>query len=278
MVQDLRDQITFSDRFILVGSLRYDSVDFRNLGEDTDRYDQAWSPRIGLIYKPARTISLYANYSQSFRPNLGQTASGDPIAAEKGEGFEVGIKTEFLQGKMFATLAYFDITKQNVATTDPNNPFFSVGTGEQRSQGVELDIAGEILPGWNIIVNYAYTDARTTEDNDIPVGNRLFNVPYHSAGLWTTYEIQQGGLQGLGFGLGMNYVGNRAGDLANTFEVDDYFLTSLALFYKRENWRLGLNINNLFDVNYISSTNNARNFGNAPGAPFSVIGSISVEF
>jgi iron complex outermembrane receptor protein len=82
----------------------------------------------------------------------------------------------------------------------------------------------------------------------------------------------------LGFGLGINYVSNRFGDLANTFEVGDYFLTNLALFYQRNNWRLGLNMNNLFDVSYISSTNNSRNFGNAPGAPLSVIGTISVEF
>lgn len=277
----LQDQITFSDNFILVASLRYDSVDFRVAEEyapDANRSDQAWIPRIGLIYKPIETVSLYANYSQSFKPNLGTDVSGNPFAPEKAQGFEVGAKAELWNRKLFVTLAYFNITKRNVATTDPNNPFFSVLAGKQRSQGVELDIAGEILPGWNIIANYAYTDARVTEDNDIPVGNRLFNAPYHSAGLWTTYEIQQGDLQGLGFGVGINYVGNRYGDLANSFKVGDYFLTNLALFYKRNNWRLGLNINNLFNVSYISSTNNSRNFGNAPGAPLTVIGTIAVEF
>jgi iron complex outermembrane recepter protein len=274
----LQDQITFSDNFILVGSLRYDKGDFRNLGEGTARSDVAWSPRIGLVYKPAPTVSLYANYSRSFTPNFGQTATGELLGPQKGRGFEVGAKTEFSDGKMFATLAYFDITKQNVATTDPDNPFFSVAAGEQRSQGIELDVAGEILPGWNIIANYAYTDARVTEDNNIPVGNRLFNAPYHSGGLWTTYEFQQGNLRGLGFGLGVNYVGSRAGNLANTFEVGDYWLTNLGLFYKRDNWRLGLNVNNLFDVRYISGTSDAREFGNTVGAPFSVIGTLSVEF
>ena len=277
----LQDQISLGDSFILVGSLRYDNIDFR-IAEAYDpngtKSDQAWSPRIGLIYKPVQTVSLYANYSQSFKPNSGRDVNGNPLEPEKARGFEVGAKAEFLNGELFVTLAYFDITKQNVATSDPNNLFFSITAGEQRSQGIELDIAGEILPGWNIIANYAYTDARITEDNIIPVGNRLFNAPYHSAGLWTTYEIQQGNLQGLGFGLGINYVGNRFGDLDNTFEVGDYFLTNIALFYKRNNWRLGLNINNLFDVRYISSTNNSRNYGNAPGAPFSVIGTISVEF
>ncbi|WP_253188377.1 TonB-dependent siderophore receptor [Leptolyngbya sp. 'hensonii'] len=278
----LQDQVAFSDSFILVGSLRYDSINFRIAPDydpnQTNRSDQVWSPRIGLIYKPVETVSLYTNYAQSFKPNFGRTAAGSPLEAEKSRGFEIGAKTELLNGKMFLTLAYFDIAKQNVATPDPTNPFFSVTTGEQLSQGVELDVAGEILPGWNIIASYAYTDARVTRDNNIPVGNRLFNAPFHSAGLWTTYEIQQGELQGLGFGFGINYVGSRFGDLANSFELGDYLLTNLALFYKRDRWRLGLNINNLFDVNYTSSSFNGRNFGNAPGAPFNVIGTLAVEF
>jgi iron complex outermembrane recepter protein len=276
----LQDQIAFTDNFILVASLRYDIVEFRSLNDidATDSSAQAWSPRIGLVYQPVETVSLYANYSQSFTPNLGQTASGVPLEPEGARGFEVGAKAEFLDGNLFATLAFYNITKQNVATTDPNNPFFTITTGEQRSQGIEFDIAGEILPGWNIIANYAYTNARVTQDNDIPVGNRLFNAPLHSAGLWTTYRIQSGNLQGLGFGLGVNYMGNRYGDLANSFEVGDYFLTNAALFYEGDDWRMGLNINNLFDVNYISSTNNSRNFGNAPGAPLSIVGSVSVSF
>lgn len=273
----LQDQINFSDNFILVGSLRYDSVDFRNVFNDTSRSDSAWSPRLGIIYKPVDNLSLYANYSQSFRPNFGTDVNGDSFEPQKATGYEVGMKAELLDGSLQATLAYFDITKQNVLTADPNNQFFSIATGEQRSQGVELDIAGEILPGWKIVANYAYIDARVTKDNTIPEGNRLFNSPYHSAGLWTTYEIQTGDLQGLGFGVGFNYVGDRAGDLDNSFKVDDYFLANAALFYKRENWRLGLNFNNLLNTKYILNAN-SRTFGNIVGAPFSVVGSVSVQF
>ena len=134
------------------------------------------------------------------------------------------------------------------------------------------------MPGWNIIASYAYIDAEVTEDNNIPVGNRLFNTPENSASLWTTYEIQQGSLQGFGFGGGFVFVGEREGDLENTFTADSYFLTNAALFYKRNDWRFALNFKNLFDVNYISSTFGDRNARNEPGDPFEVIGSISVEF
>ena len=275
----LQDQIAFSEQFILVGSLRYDTISFQDLRRTPtiERNDAAWSPRIGFVYQPIEAVALYANYSQSFIPNSGTSATGDSFEPEQGEGFEVGVKAELLDGNLLATLAYFDITKQNVLTTDPNNLFFSIAIGEQRSQGIELDIAGEILPGWNIIANYAYTDARITEDNRNPVGNQLANSPRHSAGLWTTYEIQQGDLQGLGFGLGFDYVGEREGDLANSFEVEDYLLTNAALFYEHDDWRFGLNFNNLFNVNYIRATS-TRTQGNVPGAPFSVVGSVAVQF
>lgn len=176
-------------------------------------------------------------------------------------------------------MAYFDITKQNVAVTDPNFPLASIASGEQQSRGVELNVTGEVLPGWNIIAAYAYIDAEVKEDlNPDNIGNRLFNVPKHSASLWTTYEIQTGNLQGLGFGVGFNFVGKREGDLDNSFQVDSYFLTNAAIFYRRDNWRFALNFKNLFDVNYIESVENVRASANSPGEPFTVIGSISVEF
>ncbi|MEM9818137.1 MAG: TonB-dependent receptor, partial [Cyanobacteria bacterium P01_D01_bin.6] len=153
-----------------------------------------------------------------------------------------------------------------------------VATGEQRSRGIELDVAGEILPGWNIIANYAYTDATITSDNRGNQGNRLRSVPEHNFNLWTAYDIQDGPLEGLGFGLGFNYVTERFGDDANTFTADGYFVTNAAVSYQRDNWRAALNIRNLFDIDYIESTGLSRTFGISPGEPFTLIGSFSIEF
>ena len=207
-----------------------------------------------------------------------QQQQGDPLEPERGEGFEVGAKAELLDGNLLVTLAYFDITRQNVATPDPVDPFSSVATGEQRSRGIELDVTGEILPGWKVIASYAYIDAEVTEDNIIPEGNRIFNTPEHSASLWTTYEIQEGNLEGLGVGLGFNFVGQRAGDLDNSFELESYFITNAALSYRRDNWRTALNFRNLFDVDYILAAANSRTFGVEPGDPFTVVASFSIEF
>ncbi|MEO1123245.1 MAG: TonB-dependent receptor [Cyanobacteria bacterium J06639_16] len=283
----LQDQIYFTDNLILLAGLRYDTVEQTSINNPTDfnptssentQNDAAVTPRVGIVYQPTPNISLYGSYSQSFTPSSATTAAGDPLEPERGEGFEVGVKTELLDGDLLATLAYFNITRQNVATQDPNSQFGSVATGEQRSQGIELDIAGEILPGWNVIASYAYIDAEITEDNVIPEGNRLFNTPRHSASLWTTYEIQAGDLAGLGFGLGFNFVGERQGDLANSFEVDSYFLTNAAISYERDDWRLALNIKNLFDTDYIRATSGSRRFENDPGEPLTIIGSFSIQF
>ncbi|MEM7062510.1 MAG: TonB-dependent receptor [Cyanobacteria bacterium P01_B01_bin.77] len=281
----LQDQIDILDNLILVAGLRYDSVDSESVDFDVDfgdfefdQYDDSLTPRIGIVYQPIEPISLYANYSRSFVPNTGTDVDGNLFDPTEGEGFEVGIKGEIIENRLAATLAYFDITKQNVLTTDPNDPFSSVSTGEQNSQGIDFNVTGEILPGWNIVASYAYIDAEVTEDNTDIVGNRLFNIPEHSASLWTTYEIQSGDLQGLGFGLGFNFVGERQGDLENSFEVDSYFLTNAAVFYRQNNWRLGLNFDNLFDINYIESTDNLRFNSILPGDPFTVRASVSYTF
>lgn len=285
----VQDQISLFDNLKLLAGLRYDTIDqktttaqtiFDPVGGEQTQNNDAFTPRVGIVYQPIEEVSLYASYSQSFNPNTETTASGDLLEPEKGEGYEVGIKAKLFDN-IFATLAYFDITKQNVAVADPDPTVFDafIATGEQKSRGVELDLAGEILSGWNIIFSYAYIDAEITEDeNSTFVGSRLPGVPKHSASLWTTYELQSGNWQGLGFGLGFNFAGEREGGLPNSFEVDSYFITNAAVFYRKNNWRFALNFKNLFDVNYIETAQNERIEGIYPGEPFTVIGSVSVQF
>ncbi|MBW4622898.1 MAG: TonB-dependent siderophore receptor [Cyanosarcina radialis HA8281-LM2] len=275
----LQDQIAFAENLKLLLGGRIDLFEERNnnrfTNEETSQSDTAFSPRVGIVYQPIPPISLYASYSRSFAPTIGRSASGEALLPERGTQYELGIKAD-LNRRLSATLAFYDLTRSNVTTTDPDNVGFSIQTGKQRSRGIELDIGGEILPGWNIIGGYAYNDARVTEDNDIPVGNRLFSVPEHSFNLWTTYRIQKGDLRGLGFGLGFYYVGERAGDLDNSFELPSYFRTDAAIFYERDRLRAVLNFRNLFNVEYFAS----RGFINGiyTGEPFAVQGTLSWQF
>ncbi|MEH2300033.1 MAG: TonB-dependent receptor [Nostoc sp.] len=273
----IQDQIDITDNLhLLVGGRfdfteQYDSLDIFFQG------DQAFSPRVGIVYQPIKPISLYASYSQSFTPVIGRSRTQELFEPERGNQYEVGIKAD-ITNKLSATLAAFQITKSNVLTSDPVDPInFSLQIGEQRSRGVEFTIGGEILPGWNIIAGYAYTDARVTEDNDIPVGELLQNVPKNAANLWTTYEIQSGDYKGLGFGFGLVFVGEQQGEFPNSnFQIPSYVRTDAALFYHRDNWRVGINVNNLFDTGYYETA--TRRTLVYPGAPMNVQATISYEF
>ena len=274
----LQNQIAIFDNLQFVIGGRFDTFNQEDVfnGEAREREADAFSPRVGIVYRPVDPVSLYASYTRSFTPVGGRTFRGEPFDPERGTGFEVGVKTDIIPDRLFSTLAFYNTTLTNVTTADPDNPGFRVQTGEQRSQGVELDIQGEILPGWNIFAGYAYTDAEVTEDNTFPEGNRLSNVPEHNFNLWTTYTLQEGDLAGLGFGAGVFYVGERAGDLDNSFFVDGYTRVDAAIYYENENLRAALNFKNLFDTEFIEGSRGRD--GVIPGAPFTLQASISWEF
>ena len=281
----LQDQIKFFDeRLILalggrvdfIGTSSEDLLD--EAADEESQDDSAFSPSVGIVYKVTDDISLYGSFSRSFEQETGETAEGELFEPSRGTQYEVGAKVNWIDERLFTTLALYDLTQTNVTTEDPDDPDFNVQTGEQKSQGIELQTKGEILPGWNITASYAYTDARVTEDNVIPVGTSLRNVPENAASLWTTYNISEGSLSGLGFGLGLFYVGERTGtfDLENSFQLDDYFRTDAAIYYRQDDLNLALNFNNLFDVDYIES--GLDDLRVSPADPFTVTGSVSYRF
>ncbi|MBN4006070.1 TonB-dependent siderophore receptor [Nostoc sp. LPT] len=280
-----QDLISIGDKLKILLGGRFDFVEasFEDTvpGISRDQEDTAFSPRIGIVYQPIQPVSLYASYSRSFQPSSASAINADntPFEPTKGESFEVGVKSEFFDARLSATLAAYQITKQNIVVDDPDpaNQGFSLQIGEQRSRGIELDVAGEILPGWKIIASYAYIDPEITEDTRPEYkGNEPSNVARNSASLWTTYEIQTGNYKGLGFGGGLFFVGDRQGDLENTFTLPSYVRTDAAIYYRRDNWRVGLNIKNLFDVYYFESADSIDSV--YPAAPFTVLGTVSVQF
>ncbi|MEH2081920.1 MAG: TonB-dependent siderophore receptor [Nostoc sp.] len=272
------DKITLFNNLKLLLGGRFSFVESENTNSDSisRQPDSAFSPKVGIVYQPIKPVSFYASYIRSFDPTIGFNADGNAFQPERGTQYEVGIKTDLLDNRLSATLALYQITRSNVLTTDPNNIDFSVQTGEERSRGIEFDIKGEILPGWQVIVSYTYTDARITNDNVFPVGNRLVNTPFDNASLWTTYRFSQGSLQGLGFGFGLFYVGERFGDIDNTFSLPSYLRTDAAIYYRGNNFQAAVNFKNLFDVRYFeNSTSQLRVL---PGDPFTVGVTVQWQF
>lgn len=198
--------------------------------------------------------SLYASYSRSFVPEFGVDREGNLFEPTRGNQFEVGVRTELFDRRLIATLAAYRITRQNELVPDPDNSDFSIQLGETRSQGIEFDIAGEPLPGLRLIVNYVYTDAIVAGEASELEGNRINGVPLHSGSLWVVYELQEGTLEGLGFGDGIYAIGEVQGDLENSYELPRYVRTDALLYYRRDNWQVKLNVENLFDTEYFESS------------------------
>jgi iron complex outermembrane receptor protein len=284
----VQDQVTLLPNLKLLVGGRYDFIHRKNRTQLLDAsgsnpiddatverlYNGAFSPRVGIVYQPIPPISIYASYSRSFNPSASRTVDGSLLPPERGTQYEVGIRAETPNGKLSATLSAYEIIKANVATVDANNTDFSIAAGEVKSRGIEFDVVGEILPGWNVIASAYINDAFVSEDNSLPVGDRLVNAPRHGASLWTTYEIQTGNLKGLGFGAGIFFVGDRDAELPNTFEIPSYVRADAAIYYKRDRWKVGLNFKNLTSTQYYES----QGFYLRPGAPFSILGTVSVNF
>ncbi|MEH2466263.1 TonB-dependent siderophore receptor, partial [Nostoc sp.] len=283
----LQDQIKFLDNLILVLGGRFDWVTVRAsdyvAGTLGINFSEAFSPRIGMVYQPIKPISLYANYSRALDTNNtgGRSRTGEAFAPERGTQYEAGIKADFLDGKLSAVLAAYQITRANVLTPDLNEPDpgkYSIQVGEQRSRGIDFTLTGEILPGWNVTAGYSYIDAIITKDNTYEVGSPVVFTPHNSANLLTTYRIQSGNLQGLGLGLGVYFVDERAGGefISRDYKIPAYTRFDAALFYRRDSWEAALNFENLFDSDYIV---NSRGPGSETfGAPFTIRGSVKVRF
>ncbi|MEC4881434.1 MAG: TonB-dependent siderophore receptor [Scytonema sp. PMC 1070.18] len=273
----LQDFIELAPNLKLLAGIRFDSAELFSINRLTnvrrEQTETKFSPRVGIVYQPTDSTSIYFNYAQGFFPVRGLSRTGETFQPEIGEQFEFGVKQDF-NSRLSATLALYEITRQNVLTPDPVDTTFNIATGEQRSRGIELDIVGEILPGWNIIAAYAYTDAKVTKDNRIPVGSRLPGVPYNSASLWTTYKLQSGNWKGLGFGLGLTYADEVGVYLPSQFDAPSYLRTDAAIFYNTDNIRVGLNFNNITNAKYFDTDNSSI----VPKAPFTVLGSVIVQF
>ena len=235
----LQDQIKLPYNFFLLAGARYQYIRQTGSNGSTQSQDyliptpvgtaQALTPRFGLLWRPQEWVSLYGNYTENFGPNSGLIYPGQLVPPTSAKSWEGGIKLEFFNGKLRISADYFNLLETNVPYPD-TNPAHNCGTGgvgscdivvgAGRSTGPELDIQGEILPGWKVIANYTNDDVRVSkaQANNVPdlggslpaVGQRFGGVARNQANLWSTYEFQSNSsLKGWKVGVGYHYVGSR---------------------------------------------------------------------
>lgn len=295
-----QDQITLWDKLHIMGGGRYDWAETARgragsysaaaaLVDDVTRKDQGFSPRVGILYQPIHALGIYGNWTTSFGANNGISATGATFNPQIGEQFEAGIKTSLFDERFLATLAYYHLTKDNLLTPDLTtaDPDDSIAVGQERSQGIELDMTGQITDALNVIGSFAYTDARVSKDYSGFQGKRLSNVPEQAGSLWLKYDFNgHQALNGFSVGLGTVAAGQREGDIDNTFQLPGYARVDAFAAYrwniKKTRVTAQFNIRNLLDKQYYESTdpNNyvAPALGVVPGSPLMALGSLRVEF
>lgn len=246
----VQDQITLSDRWKATAGLRYDRArlfndDLVDPSASLRRQMQSRvSPRIGFVFQPTPSASLFAGYSTSFNPQIfNPSMDGDLPKPEVGKQVEVGWRQDWLDATLSSTLSVFEIRKSNVTTSDPDNPQFSIQVGEQRSRGTEFELQGRVARGWTANLAAAYVDAEVTEDNTLPVGDRLDSAPKTSASVWLKWRPSA---QGLFAGAGIFHVGEREGTLPNNgVQLPSETRLDAMLGYAEPGWDVQLNANNL---------------------------------
>jgi outer membrane receptor for ferric coprogen and ferric-rhodotorulic acid len=228
------------------------------------------TPYGGLIFDVNKQVSLYASYSDLFIPQTSyQKANGGFLDPRVGKQYEIGSKGEFFDGRLIASIAYFNIRDENRAYQDPDNPDFYLNAGEVESKGWEVEVSGSPAPGWNLQAGYTHQVAKYLKDRNnegLPFSTW---DPKHMLKLWGTYRFQGGTLNGLSVGLGANYNSEtKAGNgTSNVRRQSGHTVVDAFLSYRIDkNLSLSLNVNNLFDKTYYTRLGGTNTY-NTYGAP-----------
>jgi iron complex outermembrane receptor protein len=288
----LQDSIHLTDQWILVGGARFQEYDqYAGKGvpfqANTDSNGQKWVPRAGLVYRYTDALSFYGSYTESFKPNStiaplsgSSTVLDGSVAPEEAKSWEIGAKLD-MPGRVTGNVALFDIKKRNVLVANSEGPttIYSAA-GEVRSRGLEVDLSGQLSDRWSMIGSYAYTDAEVTED-PVYKGKKLQNVARNSGSLSAVYDFGTliGGDQ-LRVGAGARYVGERAGNAVNDFDLPSYTVADAFATYdtkvEGQKVKFQLNVKNLFDRTYYTSA--ASRFFVSMGDSRQVMLSSTLEF
>lgn len=245
------------------------------------RNDTAFSPRVGVLYQPVPSVSLYANAVKSFGTNNGISASGAPFEPQQARQYEVGAKSEWFGGALTATAAVYEIVKTNMLTRDLDNPLFSIPIGEARSRGLEVDLSGRINDHLSLIGNLAVDSAVVTRDNNGLQGLTLPGVPFTSGSVWARYTASATG--GFSAGSGIYLRDQRQGDPRNTYQLPGYARVDAMASYRfalaGSALTLQLNVQNLFDEVYFDhGGSGGTRLNTYYGDPRTVMGSVQLRF
>jgi iron complex outermembrane recepter protein len=269
----------------LIG-FRYEKyIDKENYLKATERKvrQEAFLPRVGLVYELFPQINLYGTYVEGYNPQTASSISnpnaGGPFDPLMSNMFEAGAKSEWFNKQLAVTVGVYRIEQKNTLynASDATNPDLMRQIGKELSQGIEFDAVGHITSHWSVLATYSRNEAHITDSPvEAEIGRQKPNAPKNTASIWTRYSISHGILEGLGFGLGSNYVDVRVLSQNPNQTVPSYILVDAGLYYTVNKVRVQINMNNIFDKTYwVGGYDYVRLF---PGKPRNFLVTIGYTF
>ena len=237
----VQDLISLSDKFKILAGVRWSQqktvqttilnllTQVETRGAAETKTDAAFSPKVALMYQPTKNTSFFGSYSNNFTINTGVDIYGQILKPSIVDQFEAGVKNELFNGRITANLGVYHIVNSNfaqmaplkadgTANADANVKEF---TGQTTSDGLEVDLTGNLSKNFYFITGYGYNYMRYTKASLIkgsPIeGERLTNNPAHTANATIFYTFDLPQLKGLKLGASAFYTGNRYGGNNNTY-------------------------------------------------------------
>lgn len=275
------DTIELNEQWEVNGGVRWDRFDSDTITyaptgtSSADRTDYFTSYKAGVVYKPLPNGSFYAAYGTSFNPSaeaVSVSSTTENLQPEESETYEIGTKWDFFDGDLGLTSAIFRTEKTNARTRATRNDPFEL-TGEQRVDGFEIGLTGQITPKWDVFTGYTYLASEVLASNNVDeIGNDLNRTPRHTLATWTSYQVTPE----FEVGGGAYYMDDRFSNDANTNKVPDFWLVNAMAGYEvTEEVDLQLNVTNLLDEEYFDSIGGGHV---VPGRGRTAILSTSLKF
>lgn len=305
-----QDLISLTEKFKVLAGIRWSWQEAQaetsdliknTVTEDKKRIDEAFSPKVGLVYQPTKNTSLFASYSNSFTPNTGFTVTNEVIRPSVIDQYEVGVKKDFWRGILSTNITLYQITNSNLAqtaefkadgVTQNTDTNLKVLSGATKSKGVEIDIIAKPIEGLNIMAGYSYNDMRYTKTSGLNgsniEGDRLARTPANTANFSLFYKLPTGTLKGLSVGTMANYIGKRVGGWNNQIDttlpsginvreipLDAYTTIDVSAGYEWKQFSILCKLSNITnELNYTVHENYSVN----PIAPRQVMTSLKYKF
>ncbi|MBL7745100.1 MAG: TonB-dependent receptor [Chitinophagaceae bacterium] len=268
----VQDLIAVSDKLKILAGVRYSIQENKKASVDTlakatrgfvaAYTSKAFSPRLGIVYQPLKTISLFASYTNNFSPNTGVDTFNSPLKPSIIDQYELGAKTDLFKGLLSVNVTAYKIVNSDFALSVLNPPASIPAAkelvGEVTSKGVEIDITTKSIQGFNCIAGYSYNDTRYTKSNghnsSVKAGDRLRYNPSHTANASIYYNFSAtSALHGFSLGAGAFYVGDRLAGRNNTatnptyklMALPDYTLLDVSAGYATGKYAIRVKITNL---------------------------------